>query len=146
MNFLFSENPRWSRIGLAVIRIVTGVIFTVHGRQKLFMMGFAGVSGAFAHMGAPLPGFTGPLFAVCEFFLGIAVILGLFTRLGALWFIVDMLGAIAVVHMKNGWSGPGGMEFPVLLLAASIVVFLCGPGCWAIDNQISGRRRAASGV
>jgi putative oxidoreductase len=140
MNFLFAENPRRSAIAHAVIRIVTGVIFTVHGYQKLFVMGFGGVSGAFAHMGAPLPGVSGPLFAVCEFFLGIAAILGLLTRVGALWFILDMLGAIVLVHLKNGWSGKGGLEFPVLLLAASIVVFLAGPGCFAVDNQISSRR------
>ena len=74
---------------------------------------------------------------VCEFCFGIAVILGLLTRLGALWFIIDMLGAIAIVHIKNGWSGPGGLEFPVLLLAASIVVFLGGPGLYAIDDALS---------
>ena len=119
-----------------ILRVVTGFIFMMHGYQKLFVMGFAGVSGAFEHMGAPLPGITGPLFAVCEFFLGIAVMLGLLTRLGALWFIVDMLGAIAIVHVKNGWSGPGGLEFPVLLLVASIVLFLGGAGRYAIDNVV----------
>ena len=146
MDFLFAGNHRRSAAGLAVIRIVTGAIFAVHGYKKLFVMGFSGVGGAFTHMGAPLPGFTGPLFAVCEFFLGIAVVTGLLTRLGALWFILDMLGAIAIVHIKNGWSGPGGMEFPVLLLAASIVVFLCGRGCCAIDNQIAARRGAPTSV
>lgn len=144
MNFLFESNPRRTACGLTVLRIVTGFVFVMHGYQKLFVMGFSGVSGAFGQMGAPLPGLTGPLFAICEFFLGIAVILGFLTRVGALWFIVDMLGAIAIVHIKNGWSKPGGLEFPVLLLAASIVVFLGGPGCYAMDNVLSGRRRAAS--
>ena len=144
MKFLFEANPRRTAIGLTVLRVVTGVVFVMHGYQKLFVMGFGGVSGAFTQMGAPLPGLTGPLFGVCEFFLGIAVILGFLTRVGALWFIVDMLGAIALVHFKNGWSKPGGLEFPVLLLAASIAVFLGGPGCYAIDNALRGRRRAVS--
>jgi putative oxidoreductase len=137
MIFLFSSNPRRADLGLTLLRVVVGVIFVLHGYQKLFVMGISGVSGAFAHMGAPMPGFTGPLFAVAEPVFGIAVILGLLTRLGTLWFILDMAGAIAIVHMKNGWSGQGGMEFPVLLLIASFAVFLGGPGAFAIDNTLA---------
>ena len=144
MSFLFSSNPRRADLGLTLLRVVVGVIFLLHGYQKLFVMGFSGVSGAFAHMGAPMPGFTGPLFAVAEFFLGIAVIFGLLTRLGTLWFILDMAGAIAIVHMKNGWSGPGGMEFPVLLLIAALTVFLGGPGAFAIDNALAARGTKAA--
>jgi putative oxidoreductase len=141
MSFLFRTTQQQANLGLALLRVVTGLVFVMHGYQKLFVMGFAGVSGAFGRMGAPLPGFTGPLFAVCECFFGIAVIVGLFTRLGALWFILDMLGAIAIVHIKNGWSGPGGMEFPVLLLAASAAVFFGGPGAYALDSVIAGRKK-----
>jgi putative oxidoreductase len=82
---------------------------------------------------------TGPLFALCELLFGVLVILGLLTRIGAGWFILDMLGAIMVVHVKNGWSGPGGLEFPVLLLSAAVAVFLAGPGAIAIDNVLAAR-------
>lgn len=140
MSFLFTSDTRRVGLGLALLRVVTGGIFTVHGYQKLFVMGFSGVSEAFAHMGAPVPGMSGPLFAVAEFVLGIGVILGLLTRLGTLWFILDMLGAIAIVHFQNGWSGQGGMEFPVLLLIASLAVFLGGPGAFAIDNTLARRQ------
>jgi putative oxidoreductase len=143
MSFLFATYPRRLDLGLTLLRLVTGLIFTMHGYQKLFVMGFAGVTGAFTQMGAPLPGISGPLFAVCEIVFGIVVILGLLTRLGSLWFIIDMLGAIAVVHLKNGWSGRGGMEFPVLLLIASVVIFLGGPGAYAIDNALAARRGGA---
>jgi putative oxidoreductase len=140
MSWLFGTNPRRLDLGLTLLRLVTGFIFAMHGYQKLFVMGIGGVTDAFTHMGAPLPGISAPIFAFCEFFLGIAVMLGLLTKIGALWFIIDMLGAIAVVHIKNGWSKPGGMEFPVLLLIASVVVFLGGPGCYAIDNYLAARR------
>lgn len=143
MSFLFTSDARRAAIALTALRIVTGAVFVAHGYQKLFVMGLGGVAGAFTHMGAPLPGLTGPLFALCEFFFGIAVILGLLTRVGALWFVLDMLGAIAVVHIGKGWSGPGGMEFPTLLLAASFTVLVAGPGCFAVDNIFA--RRVASG-
>lgn len=144
MSFLFASNQRRINIGLTLLRLVSGFIFVMHGYQKLFVMGFTGVTGAFAQMGAPLPGFTGPLFAVCELFFGMAVILGLVTRLGALWFIVDMLGAIALVHFARGWSAPGGLEFPVLLLSASVAILLGGPGAYALDNAIAARRSGTS--
>src|SRR5438132_820221 len=139
MSFLFSSNSRRTSCGLTVLRIVTGVVFTIHGYQKLFVMGFSGVSGAFAHMGAPMPGISGPLFGVAEFFLRNALIFGLPTRPGTVLFILDMVGAIAIVHIKNGWFKPGGMEFPVLLLAASIALFLAGPGAFALDNILARR-------
>lgn len=144
MGFLLESNPKRLSIGLTLLRLVVGFIFMMHGYQKLFVMGVAGVSGAFGQMGAPLPGFTGPLFGVCEFFFGITVMLGLLTRLGALWFTLDMLGAIAIVHIKNGWSGQGGLEFPILLLTASLVLLIGGPGAYAADNALSARRNTVA--
>jgi putative oxidoreductase len=135
-SFLFTTSPARTAAGLLMLRLATGVVFLMHGYQKLFVMGFAGVQGAFVGMGAPSPGFSGPLFGVCETLFGILMILGFLSRVSAAWFILDMLGAIAIVHIKNGWSGPGGMEFPVLLLAASIALFFAGPGALAADGAI----------
>jgi putative oxidoreductase len=112
-------------------------VFLMHGYQKLLVMGVTGVQGAFGQMGAPLPALSGPLFGVCEMLFGILMILGLLARISATWFILDMLGAIAVVHIKGGWSGPMGMEFPVLLLAASVALFFGGPGALAADGAIA---------
>ncbi len=145
MNFLFGSSPRRTALALTFLRIATGVVFVVHGYQKLFVMGFGGVTGAFGHMGAPFPSLTGPLFGICEFTFGLAVIVGLFTRIGALWFVLDMLGAIAVVHIRNGWSGPMGLEFPTLLLFAALAVLLAGPGFFALDNFLAARFILRSG-
>ncbi|MEO7455698.1 MAG: DoxX family protein, partial [Gemmatimonadaceae bacterium] len=74
---LFASSPRTQAIGLAVVRVITGITFMMHGYQKLFTFGIAGVQGAFTKMGAPLPMVTGPLVAGLEFFGGIALIIGL---------------------------------------------------------------------
>ena len=130
--------------GLALLRVITGIIFAAHGGQKLFVYGLAGVSGAFAQMGVPLPGVTGPLVAFVEFFGGIALILGVLTRLAALGLAIDMLGAILLVKIKGGFFAPKGSEYELLLFAAAAALALTGPGMFSIDNAIAGRTRATA--
>lgn len=119
--------------------MITGVTFAAHGYQKLFVYGIGGVQGAFTKMGAPLPMVTGPLVAGLEFFGGIALTIGFLTRLVALGLAVDMLGAIVLVHMANGFFLPTGYEFVLMLLAASLTLFLGGAGTASVDGVIGGR-------
>jgi putative oxidoreductase len=126
---------------LAILRTIVGAIFIAHGAQKLFVFGLAGVSGAFAQMGVPAPSVMGPFIALLEFFGGIALVLGLLTRLASLGLVFNMLGAILLVHLKNGFFNPTGFEFPLALLAASAALVLSGAGEFSLDALI-GRRRA----
>ena len=131
--------PRTS-IGLTVLRVAIGIIFLVHGSQKLFVFGFGGVTGAFAQMHVPLPGISGPVIACIEFLGGVALILGIFSRVAALLVALDMLGAILLVHLRNGFFNPMGFEFPLALFAGTIAIALSGPGAFALDNIFGSKR------
>lgn len=128
-------------VGLTILRAIVGTIFVAHGAQKLFVFGLAGVTGAFGQMGIPVPAFVGPLVAFVEFFGGLALVVGLLTRLAALGLAATMLGAILFVHSSAGLFLPNGSEFALSLLGAVTLLTLAGAGSYSLDAVI-GRRAA----
>ena len=137
MILLRSPSHRQLNIGLAVLRVAVAAVFINHGRQKLFVYGFAGVTGAFTQMGVPFPGIMGPLIGLLEFFGGIALLLGLLTRLFAVGFVCDMLGAILLVQLKRGFSA---FELEFLLLGSSLALALLGAGRFSVDSLLAARQ------
>jgi putative oxidoreductase len=127
--------------GLTILRIVVGLVFFVHGFQKLFLMGFGGVAGMMEGLGVPAPGLFAVILTLVELLGGLALILGLFTRLVAIPLAIDMLVATLMVHLPNGFSvlPNGGYEFTLVLLAASVALAVAGSGEAALDRFLANR-------
>ena len=114
MNFLSPLAPHvhWA------LRLSLAATFLYHGIAKFPVAAFSEA------MGMPVPMVW--VVAIAEIIAGAALIAGAFgkealTRLGGLIVIVIMIGAIGMVHFKNGWDVMnGGMEFQVLMLAVGL--------------------------
>lgn len=124
-----------TQIGITVLRVSLGIMWTAHALLKLFVFTLPGTVQYFVSIG--FPGFLAyPVFAA-ELLGGIALLLGVYARQVALA-LVPVMAAAAWVHLPNGWvhtSVGGGWEYPVFLIAASIALWLLGDGTAAIKRS-----------
>jgi putative oxidoreductase len=136
--FLTTDAKQWATIPL---RISLGVIFLSHGGQKLFGWlggkGLEGTAGFFAGKLGLTPGILWALLAgIAEFGGGLLVLLGLFTRLGALFISTVMLVAIFKVHW-GAFFMPTGIEYAVSLFAAAVALLISGGGKFSLDTRLA---------
>jgi putative oxidoreductase len=133
---------RLQPLALLVLRLVLGIIMIGHGYPKVFG-GLSHHVQSVRNMG--LPGWLAYFSAAAEFLGGIAVILGLLTRLAALGITINMLVAVGKVHWKNGLLGQGGYQFPLGLAAIAFALIFFGAGPIALDaiRRGGGKSKAA---
>jgi len=113
------------------MRAAIGVIFIVHGFGKFGNPGFGGwisSMGIPAEMQIPI--------ALAEFVPGILLLIGVLTRISGALLSIVMLGAIFLVKGASSLDGDKGYEFDLILLAASLVVIVAGPGKVSISHAI----------
>lgn len=123
-----------------MVRAATGLFLMPHGAQKLFgWFGGQGVdeTGAFFITAYSLPASLALIVGLIEFFGGLALALGLVTRLAAGMVTVMMAVAVIDVHWTHGffWT-QNGFEYPLLwgILAFSFV--LRGGGRYSLDSAL----------
>ncbi|GAB4423471.1 MAG: DoxX family protein [Anaerolineae bacterium] len=134
----WQNNKTLAEWGLVVLRVVVGLVFLVHGGQKLLMFGLGGTAGFFGSLGIPLPMVAAVVVIAVELLGGLALLLGLGTRYVALLLAGDMLVAILTVHLPAGFFvSDGGYEFVLTLLAASLFFALAGPGLLSLDARLT---------
>lgn len=142
---------KWADFGLLALRLGVGVVFFVHGAQKLFGwfggFGLTGTAGFFGNLGLAPAVFWAWVVALTETFGGLALILGLFTSVAGALLLIDMLVAFFLVHLKNGFFvNKGGFEFVLTLGVAALALALAGAGRFALDTKMCKSRKSAAEV
>ena len=102
----------------------------IHGIPKL--LDIPGTQNSFANMG--LPPELAIIIGLLEFIGGLAILLGILTRIAAGLLAIDMIGAILLVTLSKGFIG--GYELDLLYLAIMISLMINGPGSISIEKNI----------
>lgn len=135
------NQSRLTTTAVTVLRIILGFLFAAHGWQKFNEWTIAGTQAAFTQMGVPAANISAPLVAGLELAGGIALILGVLTRVVAALLTVNMIGALFLVHASAGvFADKGGYELVLLLGAAALALALTGAGRVSVDRLLFGRK------
>ena len=117
---------------LLFIRIACSIAFLYHGSAILFgAFGGPGPSkfAAFIHA----PAVVGYMVGIGQFFGGLAILLGIFTRIAAAGIAIIMLGAIYLVHLPHGFDvSRGGFEYAFTMLLIALALVFTGPGAYSL--------------
>jgi putative oxidoreductase len=119
-----------------VLRIVLGLWMIPHGYPKLFMDDAIPASKNFINFGWDEPLLWAYFIGAVEFFGGIALTLGIGTRLIALMLSFEMFViAFAVLYPQWGW-GKRGMEYALLLGILYFAFVIKGAGKFSLDRML----------
>ena len=128
-------SPGW---GALPLRLVLGLVFAVHGAQKLFGFGLAGAAEFLGSLGVPLPTIAAAGLIAVELLGGVALLLGAWTRIVAALLAADMLVAILTVHLRGGFFVPDGVEFVLTLLGGCLALVGLGAAAGSVDGARRG--------
>jgi putative oxidoreductase len=128
-------------VALLILRFGVGLIFAVHGAQKMFGLwngpGFAGWTAAMDRMGyRPAVVFAG-VSATAELAGGLLLAIGLFTPLAAFLLVAQSVVIIGAAHWRSGFfNKDNGFEFPLALVTGVVAVLFAGPGALSLDAAV----------
>ncbi|MDS1142479.1 DoxX family protein [Pusillimonas sp. SM2304] len=122
--------------GKLTLRLSVGVLLLLHGIAKL-LNGVSGIEGMVAAQG--LPAFFAWAVYIGEVIAPLFLILGVYTRLGGLLVVANMLVAIALAHMGHltQLTGSGGwrLELQGLYLFGGLAIAMLGAGRYSVGGK-----------
>jgi putative oxidoreductase len=129
---------KMNKLGLTtfLLRIVLGISFFVHGLVK-FQGGIGNIVGWFESIG--IPGFLAYVVGAVELAGGIALILGLGTRIVSALLTLVMVGAILKAKLAIGFLGTAemaGYELDLAFLVIALFLAVNGSKLWSVDEAV----------
>lgn len=135
MSLLTPARSAWTERMLSIFRIVTGLLFMLHGTQKMF--GFPATDRVMEFNLMSLMGLAG----VLEVFGGALIVVGLLTRPVAFVLAGEMAFAYFMAHAPRSlYPVTNGGEPSVLYCFSFLYLMMAGGGAWSIDALIAGKK------
>ena len=121
---------------ITIARVMTGIILIIAGYPKLFVKGIPGMIEGWTNAGLFAAPVLGTLVPLLEFFGGIAILVGLFSRVFSVWVVVQFfLISIYVkpILFEAGWKG---VRIDLIMLTFGILILTNGPGPISLGRMI----------
>ena len=123
---------------LVIIRIFAGILIHIHGNMLFDSQTMHTMAESLSKdMGMPFPFLMAYLAKGSEFFGGLLLVLGLFTRFVTIPLIITMAVAAFVAH-HGQITGDG--EHAFLFLLIFVAFFFIGSGKWSIDYLLKRKK------
>jgi putative oxidoreductase len=121
--------------GKLIVRLTVGVLMLLHGVSKMTdPAALTGISGMLTAKG--MPAFIAYGAYIGEVLAPLMVILGVFSRIGGLLIVVNMIFAIALAHASQiftmGKSGGWALELQGFYLFCGLAIYFLGSGKFAV--------------
>ncbi|MBB5446572.1 MULTISPECIES: DoxX family protein [unclassified Paraburkholderia] len=137
MRYTLFENQK--DVVVLVARILLMVLFVMFGWSKL--TGFAGTVAYMTSTGAPVPALSAVIAVVMELVVGVALLVGFFTRPLALLLAVYTLATAIIGH--HYWNMTGAMQYDNMIhfyknigiIGGLLLLCVTGPGKYSFDRR-----------
>ncbi|MEX0779024.1 MAG: DoxX family protein [Balneolales bacterium] len=129
-----SEITKYQDLAFLFLRIGVALIFIYAGWGKL--TGIEGVAGFFGSLGIPLAGLMAWIVAILEFFGGLMILAGAYTRIPAPFLAFIMVVALFTTKLGGDFSSA---RLDLLLLFATMAVGILGSGKYSVDQILAGK-------
>jgi len=135
---LSSKKNSWHQYGLALIRIITGGLVAYHGWEIFDKEIMAGYLKWDIIKKLPAPEFMVYLGKGLELLTGICFILGLFTRVAAVFLAIVMLFICFYVGKGKFYYED---QHPFIFALLAMIFFFTGPVKWSLDQKFFGKKQ-----
>ncbi|MGF6959900.1 putative oxidoreductase [Paraburkholderia youngii] len=137
MRYSLFENQK--DVVVLVARILLMVLFVMFGWSKL--TGFSGTVAYMTSTGAPVPELSAVIAVVMELVVGVALLVGFFTRPLALLLALYTLGTAIIGH--HYWNMTGAMQYDNMIhfyknigiIGGLLLLCVTGPGKYSFDRR-----------
>jgi putative oxidoreductase len=121
-------------------RILLALLFLIFGWKKL--TGFSGTVGYMSMVGAPLPELSAIIAVIMEFFVGIAILLGVATRPLAILLMLYTLATALIGH--HYWTLTGMAQYEAMInfyknisiMGGLLLLYVTGAGKHSVDAKL----------
>jgi putative oxidoreductase len=134
MHKFFSSGSISQNVGIALARIITGILLVWHGWETFDAEKMKMYTGWFVERKYANPEVWAYAGKVAELLAGIGFVLGLFTRLASLAAIAAFAGIIFILGDKGKIFQ--GDQHPFLFILLALVFFFTGPGSISLDHYL----------